>query len=331
MTWILPPSTCFPCALESEASTLECDSLFPILELFVWWRETSSAAQSWSKRWRRVSWIRVLSGRIFEASTAGRGVALWISSLAATRASLSARQDVEQEQKIHDTCFHTSPASWSRCSLPWCFSRTSQATFLWDSIESQRIYSAWVSSLRQDYSRRKKSVRRIVESGSSSWRTPSASDGEGGVMQMLPDRDGKYKLRDHAVHAMKQWPTPAVADTEGSRKTRSGKRSNELLLNGIAAQWPTPISRDYKSGQDSERTLARNSRPMSEVALAFGLPSHQTSTHGDASPRRLNPLFVEWLMGMPLGWTDFEHLETESFLSWQHTHSELLQRLLDAT
>jgi hypothetical protein len=47
----------------------------------------------------------------------------------------------------------------------------------------------------------------------------------------------------------------------------------------------------------------------------------------DQSPRlRLNQLFVEWLMGLPIGWTVCEPLATESFRSWRHTHTELLRR-----
>jgi hypothetical protein len=32
-----------------------------------------------------------------------------------------------------------------------------------------------------------------------------------------------------------------------------------------------------------------------------------------ASGGQLNPAWVEWLMGFPLGWTDCEHLGTPSF------------------
>jgi hypothetical protein len=44
----------------------------------------------WSREWRRGSWIRLLSGATYSHSTAEYGVASWISSLRATRASRSA-------------------------------------------------------------------------------------------------------------------------------------------------------------------------------------------------------------------------------------------------
>ena len=31
---------------------------------------------------------------------------------------------------------------------------------------------------------------------------------------------------------------------------------------------------------------------------------------------RLNPRWVEWLMGIPIGWTRLEPLEMESYLRW---------------
>ena len=71
------------------------------------------------------------------------------------------------------------------------------------------------------------------------------------------------------------WATPSVADTTGGRMTRSGDRSNEPLLKG------------------QSDTLSSRLHPML-------YPVGQVSSH----PRRsLNPLFVEWLMGWPPGWT----------------------------
>jgi len=34
----------------------------------------------------------------------------------------------------------------------------------------------------------------------------------------------------------------------------------------------------------------------------------------------LNPDWVEWLMGLPIGWTELKPLETDRFLSWKHLH-----------
>jgi hypothetical protein len=66
--------------------------------------------------------------------------------------------------------------------------------------------------------------------------------------------------------------------------------------------WPTPVSRMWKdSGSPSEYN--RN-----EVPLAAQVGG------------QLNPTWVEWLMGWPLGWTDLKPLETDKFPQWQRSH-----------
>ena len=37
----------------------------------------------------------------------------------------------------------------------------------------------------------------------------------------------------------------------------------------------------------------------------------------------LNPMWVEWLMGWPIEWTDCAPLEMGKFRQWQRSHSEL--------
>jgi hypothetical protein len=43
----------------------------------------------------------------------------------------------------------------------------------------------------------------LVNQAGKAWRTPSASDGEGGVMEMREAEAGKYKLRDHVADGVK--------------------------------------------------------------------------------------------------------------------------------
>lgn len=66
---------------------------------------------------------------------------------------------------------------------------------------------------------------------------------------------------------------------------------------------PTPTARDWRSGKASERTMQRNSRPLSEV-----IGGH------------LNPDWVEWLMGWPIGWTASEPSEMAKFQQWLRSH-----------
>jgi hypothetical protein len=62
------------------------------------------------------------------------------------------------------------------------------------------------------------------------WRTPSSSDGEGGVMEMREGCAGKYKLRDHVVAEQKSWATPRVGGEEKA-ETRLA-RGKDIGLHG---------------------------------------------------------------------------------------------------
>lgn len=89
------------------------------------------------------------------------------------------------------------------------------------------------------------------------------------------------------VAAEELMPTPSVADVTGGRKARSGARSNELLLNGLAAQ--ELFGRFAPAIRRWEAVLGR-SAPA---------PTERT---GRKSGARLSPYFVEWMMGLPAGW-----------------------------
>jgi hypothetical protein len=77
----------------------------------------------------------------------------------------------------------------------------------------------------------------------------------------------------------------AAADAVGSTGGGQGKS-----LRTDVKMWPTPTARDYKDNGNSPAELARNS-----VTLA---------THAGGS---LNPEFVEYLMGYPVGYTDLNN------------------------
>lgn len=82
-----------------------------------------------------------------------------------------------------------------------------------------------------------------------------------------------------------------VTETGTVRHMRPDGKSSNRGLAASAAMWPT--ARDWRSGKASQATHDRNSRPLSEQIGGL-----------------LNPTWVEWLMGWPIGWTDLKPLET---------------------
>lgn len=119
--------------------------------------------------------------------------------------------------------------------------------------------------------------------------TPSAAAAIQGVNQP----DGKRGQTLLGAAQGQKWPTPTASDGEKSGEIY-GK--GDLKLSGAVKKFPTPTARDHKSGKASQAPMERNARPLSEVIGGS-----------------LNPPWVEWLMGYPIGWTGLRGLEILSF------------------
>lgn len=130
-----------------------------------------------------------------------------------------------------------------------------------------------------------------------SWPTPRATEGEKGGPN---GRDGSGSA--HLCGVAASWATPTTPG--GGAMTRSGVRGDELLLPGQAASWsdyPTPSATEYGSSQNGI-----NGKGGEFERPSAGTPSLSTAARQGALPGGkgvLNPIFVEALMGWPLGWT----------------------------
>lgn len=91
------------------------------------------------------------------------------------------------------------------------------------------------------------------------------------------------------------WPTPT-----------SPKREGGLNLRTHVAMWPTPTTRDYKDTGDS---IANGTVPVNGL---LGRAVEPTRERG-----ALSPDWVEWLMGVPTGWTDVLCAELGPLHSWE--------------
>jgi hypothetical protein len=100
------------------------------------------------------------------------------------------------------------------------------------------------------------------------------------------------------------WPTPTASDSQGGPRQMDGKRGRALkdLTNPT---WPTPSARDHKGGYIGGRI--RNGK-VSFDTLDVAV---QHVSNKDKKSGHLNPDWVEWLMGVPTGWTDLGSWETE--------------------
>jgi len=136
------------------------------------------------------------------------------------------------------------------------------------------------------------SARLIKETGCGSWRTPMAHDGNKATKRW---REGCYNTLTSQVFTPAMWPTPATRDYKGGHAPRSltrkdGKTRMDILPNVVAY------------GGKTTQQLSQEKQDCCKSTL------------------QLNPAWVEWLMGWPVGWTDLKLLETGKYQQWQQLH-----------
>jgi hypothetical protein len=103
------------------------------------------------------------------------------------------------------------------------------------------------------------------------------------------------------------WPTPTTQEVEhpnatwvkeGQKLRRIGKgiRGHSMGLADAVQTWPTPQANDAKNPYARVREFSQ--AVMLGEAVVMADPS--------AIGGRLNPMWVEWLMGFPPDWTDLK-------------------------
>ena len=78
-----------------------------------------------------------------------------------------------------------------------------------------------------------------------------------------------------------------------------------MNLRTAVQRFPTPTVNDSKNNNPPSQAL-RNTPPLNVVVGG-----------------RLNPMWVEWLLGWPLGWTDSHVSATDRFRQWCASHGVL--------
>ena len=96
-----------------------------------------------------------------------------------------------------------------------------------------------------------------------------------------------------------QWPTPTVADVTGGRKTRSGERNDEMLLNGLMGSWSTPRASDGQKGGPNMNFGAGGTPLPSQMNQTRSGPTPNGSTAPTEKRGVPNADFACWLMGWP--------------------------------
>lgn len=132
------------------------------------------------------------------------------------------------------------------------------------------------------------------------------------------------------------WKTPQLSLIEGSTSYSARWPSWGIMLHGAcwelmtpalptsakdAGLWPTPteaMSGEYSSIETFRARQAKQIKKRGRatigpcLAMACKLAGEE---HG-----HLNPPFVEWLMGFPIGWTELKDFQMLRYHEWQQWH-----------
>ncbi len=136
---------------------------------------------------------------------------------------------------------------------------------------------------------------RVLAGEACNWMTPRANDAPGSA-----------SVNGYLNRQTQQWATPSLPG--GGRTPAPGQSPAGMLPDGTKRQvdlgwqargWATPMAADGIKPSAGNRRSTDLSHQVQEMRK----PGEPSSLSAPTSPRRLNPAFVEWLMGWPEGWS----------------------------
>jgi hypothetical protein len=238
------------------------------------------------------------SGTTYAPSTESRGEEQLTFLLEDSPAKTSVRRVKEQELAESVQAYGKNMRdSLKRYNLDLSLPKTHHCFGLGDLELSSKTWPRWGIMLDGELSELGLSVRRINETGcgclpgGAMIPTPVASDGTTGAI--IGKNDTFYTTK-----------------TGMPRKINQKGTNGSVGLGRLVQMWPTPTCHNAKE-QDSPAEATRNTPTL----------CHQARGGDKTQPRHLNPSWVEWLMGWPIGYTDLKPLETDKFRNVQQWHS----------
>jgi len=336
MTWILPKQLhTLAFALDTEALSLDSNEQSQVCAQSLFVRSKPSPSAIWLRKWKRDSWTQHLSGRILRPSLGQRFATEWTSSLGATHASPSAQPASDLEVKTPGISGRISQEAFQFFNQESASLKTSRATLPVGCITFCATWEDWVTEQRGAYSQRLNAAHLTNASGCSSWPSPVASE----VRQGFQDRSRGMKGSQESLTTVviKGWPTPNAADSLQGGTTQGNRKDPNLSIavHGPAApassstdgsrpeSWPTPNSQPAQRKLINGKNQSTKTGQIYGTSIAQAVQQWQTATVSTGANRqkdgsmtdkldqqvknwsngKLNPRWVETLMGLPVGWT----------------------------
>ena len=231
-------------------------------------------------------------GMMFKPLTEDRGEELLMSYLAAFHAKTSPQPEKEPEStESGQGCgekWHGLLARFDPDTHLW---RTVQCSLLEDLNESLQTLPQWGMTVDGELYLLPTLVQTTNEKESGLWLTPSTVD--------IPTRSAE-SMKKRLEYRKKIGRNGVGAGCLSEQVEWSGK--GQPIGYMTKETWPTP------KAQDSRHAMTDRGK--------YNLGEQVAGLHGG----KLNPMWVEWLMGWPLGWTDLKPLETDKFQKWLDEH-----------
>lgn len=316
MAWLYVP--------DLEGLSEELNPSFLAQEPFAMSKGKPIPPRSWLLRWKRDHFLKHLSGLMCEPSTANLGVERFLSSLEDSHVNPIHQQESSLPKKTQEICGPNLPESlarFDRTSSSW---RTFQVSLSGLCLPYLKTFPKWgmmrrgvlwqLRTLAHPTGERDGSclptpttqANMLCESMNHSKAhrnlkelmlpTPRASDG---VRSNLTYGAGNLTLKGAVM-----WPTPTAMEAQKAAKYNKGQMGKSLVAMAKRGDlmWPTPTAREPNDiGINLNRGKYSNDTLTRRISNREGL-----KTGG-----KLNPQWVEWLMGWPIGFTELEDAGTE--------------------
>ena len=227
-------------------------------------------------------------GMTFKPLTADRGEELLTLYLEVSRAKTSQPQEKGMDLTENEAeCGNTWRGWLAKYDPNTCSWKTPQCSLLGEEPESLATLPRWgmtVNGLLWEQPMlepiTKETECGLLPNGADSFHTPNTSGLNGGS-------NSRKALQN------RQWASPNARDWKDSGSSQGNRKSPNL---GTQVHWPTPRTKGMCGGSGSWDLLNKNTT------------IEEARQMGAGNGGKLNPTWVEWLMGWPLGWTDLKPL-----------------------
>jgi hypothetical protein len=290
--WIIPHknhSLCSRSVPVTGGSNWDLNLLASELGEAFMWRGNATPPPLWSRRLKRVPWLRALCTRILQPSQQKSFEAALMEWSAVIRVNPSQPPDAGKDQTTQKAGI-SGPTLRGQLSLfdqDSASLRMSKDTLPSGLRTSATTWENWVMSIRQDYLARRSAEHRTKEKESSSshgnppkhdlatnWPTPTAAEGlkipsqanygQQGLSNhpAIVGRPDRAKL-NKSGKPQGSWATPTVM-TDSMNVNKTPEKRNTPGLATQAAGWSTPQARDYRSGNPERRQNPERSKNLND-------------------------------------------------------------------